>query len=193
MLPEFFEVMQRGISKIWSNDVAIAPTAEVARKEKAPVKKADAPVVSDGAETEEAKKKKVVAPTDDVSDMEYFKSRIKENLSDSESDSEADSDDDEDEDEADAGGHDADVRVFPIDGDDEAGGLDKDDDDDDDAMEVEADGKVAQESKADSDDVLDTGRLFVRNLPYTSTYWIVLLLILFILLLFILYISDCCQ
>ncbi|VVB12398.1 unnamed protein product [Arabis nemorensis] len=36
-------------------------------------------------------------------------------------------------------------------------------------MEVEADGKMAQELKADSNDVLDTGRLFVRNLPYTAT------------------------
>uniref|UniRef100_A0A1J3HU11 Multiple RNA-binding domain-containing protein 1 n=1 Tax=Noccaea caerulescens TaxID=107243 RepID=A0A1J3HU11_NOCCA len=179
LLPEFLEVMQRGKSKIWSNDMAIAPSAEVARKEKVSVKKADAPVVSDGAEAEKSKrssddsektkKKKAVAPTDDVSDMEYFKSRIKKNLSDSESDSEADSDDEEEagDGEADTDGHDDDVRVFPIDGDDEAGGFEKDDDDD--AKEVEADGKVAQESKADSDDVLDTGRLFVRNLPYTST------------------------
>ncbi|CAN8255014.1 unnamed protein product [Cochlearia groenlandica] len=41
-------------------------------------------------------------------------------------------------------------------------------DDGGDDMEVEADGSTAQESKNDSDDVLNTGRLFVRNLPYTA-------------------------
>ncbi|ESQ55405.1 hypothetical protein EUTSA_v10024436mg [Eutrema salsugineum] len=185
-LQEFLEVMQRGKSKIWSNDTSIAPGAEATSKKNALVKKTDEPMVSIGAEPDKAKrssdtvktkkKKKAVAPTDDVSDAEYFKSRIKKNISDSDSDSETDSDEDEagdaelagnDDGEADAGGHEADIRVFPIDGDDESGGFDKDDSDD--AMEVEADAKLAQESKADSDDVLDTGRLFVRNLPYTAT------------------------
>ncbi|KAJ0239290.1 Nucleotide/nucleic acid binding protein [Hirschfeldia incana] len=36
-------------------------------------------------------------------------------------------------------------------------------------VEEEDDGKMTQDSKADSDDVLQTGRLFVRNLPYTAT------------------------
>uniref|UniRef100_A0A565CFH3 RRM domain-containing protein n=1 Tax=Arabis nemorensis TaxID=586526 RepID=A0A565CFH3_9BRAS len=118
--PDFQEFLEvTGNSKIWSNDMSIAPTAKVTTKEEVLVKKPDEPMASDGAElnkakkrssdTEKTKKDKVVAPSDDVSDMEYFKSR------------------------------------------------------------VEADGKMAQELKADSDDVLDTGRLFVRNLPYTAT------------------------
>ncbi|XP_010434383.1 PREDICTED: multiple RNA-binding domain-containing protein 1 isoform X3 [Camelina sativa] len=184
---EFLEVHQRGKSKIWSNDVSIPPAPEQTIKEKVLVKKADEPMVSNGAEpnnvkrssdTEKTEESNAVAPTDDVSDMDYFKSRIKKNLSDSDSDSETESSEDEDEagdddlvgdDDGKAGedGHDADIRNFPIDGDFEADGVDKDDDGD--AMEVEADGKGAQEFKADSDDVLDTGRLFVRNLPYTAT------------------------
>ncbi|CAH2074076.1 unnamed protein product, partial [Thlaspi arvense] len=172
-LQEFLDVVQWGKKKMWSNDMSIAPTVQVTSKEKVLVKKADEPMVSNGAErnkakrssdtTEKAKKKKVVAPSDDVSDMEYFKSRrTKKNLSYSDSDSDEQHDADNLADDAD--GHDADVRVFPIDGD---GELDKVYDDD--AMEVEADGKMAQESKADSDDVLVTGRLFVHNLAYQAT------------------------
>lgn len=206
---EFLDLHERGKSKFWSNnDISIAPTSEETGKEKVLVKKADQPVISNGSEpkkvkrssdTAKTKKSKAVAPSDDVSDMEYFKSRIKKNLSDSDSDNDTDSSEDEasdaaedDDGEADADGHDADIRNFPVDG------IDKDDDGDD--MEVEDDGKVAQELKADSDDVLDTGRLFVRNLPYTTTYCIFLFIlfsfityVLFILVLFIVYISDFCQ
>ncbi|VVB13234.1 unnamed protein product [Arabis nemorensis] len=68
----FLDVRVRGKSKIWSNDMSIPPIAEVISKEKV---------------TEKTRKKKVVAPSDDVSDTEYFKSRVKKNLSDSDSDS----------------------------------------------------------------------------------------------------------
>lgn len=162
MREEFLDVMLRGKSKIWSNDTSVAPSVKVAKKADEPV------VVSSGAaerssDTEKSKKRNVVAPTDDVDDLEYFKSRVKKNLSDSDSDSESGSD----EDKADDGDDDADTRISPVDGDDdevEEGG-------DEDAMEVEEedDGKLAQDSKPDSDDVLQTGRLFVRNLPYTAT------------------------
>ena len=167
MREEFLDVMLRGKSKIWSNDTSVAPS--VKKEKEVLVKKADEPVVvSSGAaerssDTEKSKKRNVVAPTDDVDDLEYFKSRVKKNLSDSDSDSESGSD----EDKADDGEADADTRISPVDGDDdevEEGG-------DEDAMEVEEedDGKMAQDSKPDSDDVLQTGRLFVRNLPYTAT------------------------
>ncbi|CAG7887072.1 unnamed protein product [Brassica rapa] len=169
MREEFLDVMLRGKSKIWSNDTSVAPS--VKKEKEVLVKKADEPVVvSSGAaerssDTEKSKKRNVVAPTDDVDDLEYFKSRVKKNLSDSDSDSESGSDEDKaDDDDGEAG---ADTRISPVDGDDdevEEGG-------DEDAMEVgeEDDGKMAQDSKADSDDVLQTGRLFVRNLPYTAT------------------------
>lgn len=201
MRQEFLDVMLRGKSKIWSNDTSVAPSVKVSKKEKVLVKKADEPVVVSEAakrssDTEKSKKKKVVAPTDDVDDLEYFKSRVKKNLSDSDSDSETGSDEDEDEadddddGEADADGDDGDTRIFPLDGDDdEAGGAENDGDDD--AMEVE-DGKMAQDSKVDSDDVLQTGRLFVRNLPYTATYWIVLFTFCFIFII-LLFVSDCCS
>ncbi|CAH8345378.1 unnamed protein product [Eruca vesicaria subsp. sativa] len=177
MREEFLDVMLRGKSKIWSNDTSVAPSVKVAKKEKVLVKKADdEPVVSsDGKMSSDSdkksKKRSVVAPTDDVDDLEYFKSRVKKNLSDSDSDSESGSDEDEADDDDDddgeaeghdgeAEGHDGDVGLFPV-----------ENDGDDDAMEVEKeeDDKMAQDSKADSDDVLQTGRLFVRNLPYTTT------------------------
>ncbi|CAH2078516.1 unnamed protein product, partial [Thlaspi arvense] len=54
-LQEFFDVMQRGKSKIWSNDVSIAPTAEVTTEGKVPVKKADKTTMdSDGDEPDKA-------------------------------------------------------------------------------------------------------------------------------------------
>ncbi|CAN8274460.1 unnamed protein product [Cochlearia groenlandica] len=175
---EFLDLMQRGKSKIWSNDISVAPpTAKVSTEEKVSVKKTKEPVVSKpekakkSSDGEKAKKSKiVVAPGDDVSDMEYFKSRVRKNLSDSESDSDEDGGADlteKENGEADEDGRDADIRVYPIDG-DGTGGFDKEDDGGDD-MEVEADDNTAQESKIDSDDVLNTGRLFVRNLPYSAT------------------------
>ncbi|XP_010491106.1 PREDICTED: multiple RNA-binding domain-containing protein 1-like [Camelina sativa] len=127
--------------KLWSNDMCIPPSTGVSFSSGADDEpnKAKRPLL----DTKKATKNKV---GDDVSDMEYFKSRIKSNLSDSDCE-------------------DA-VHVFPIDGEDiEANIVD-----DGHSMEVEADGKMAQELKTDdSDDVLNTGRLFVRNLPYTTT------------------------
>lgn len=183
----------------------VAPTSEETGKEKVLVKKADQPVISNGSEpkkvkrssdTAKTKKSKPFAPTDDVSDMEYIKSRMKKNLSESEFDNnDTDSSEDEASDDDDAYGHDAGIGNFPVDDDSEADGDDKDDDGD--AMEVEDNGNVAQELKADSDDVLNTGRLFVRNLPYTTTYCIFLFIlcffityVLFIFPLFILYINN---
>lgn len=179
MREEFLDVMLRGKSKIWSNDTSVAPSVKVDKKGKVLVKKADEPVGAESkdakrsSDTEKSKKRNVVAPTDDVDDLEYFKSRVKKNLSDSDSDSESGSDEDKaDDDDGEADGHDGDIRIFPDD--DEAGGVENDGDDDAMKVEEEDDGKTAQDSKADSDDVLQTGRLFVRNLPYTATYWIVL-------------------
>ncbi|XP_010491251.1 PREDICTED: probable RNA-binding protein 19 [Camelina sativa] len=134
--------------KLWSNDMCIPPPTGVSffsngadepNKPKTPL-----------LDTNKSTKNKV---GDDVSDMEYFKSRIKSNLSDSDCDYETDCREDA-------------VHVFPIDGE----VIEADRVDDGHAMEVEADGKMAQELKTDdSDNVLDTGRLFVRNLPYTTT------------------------
>ncbi|XP_020879018.1 probable RNA-binding protein 19 isoform X3 [Arabidopsis lyrata subsp. lyrata] len=70
-------------------------------------------------------------------------SRIKKNLSDSDSDCETDSREDA-------------IHVFPIDGEVEADRVDKDDDDDD------------GHAMDGNDDVLDTSRLFVHGLPYST-------------------------
>ncbi|XP_019090452.1 PREDICTED: multiple RNA-binding domain-containing protein 1-like [Camelina sativa] len=134
--------------KFWSNDMCIPLSTGVS--------------FSNGADDEPNKAKRPLFDTkkatknkvgDDVSDMEYFKSRIKSNLSDSDCDYETNCRENA-------------VHVSPIDGED----IETDIVDDGHEMEVEADGKMAQELKTDDrDDVLNTGRLFVRNLPYTTT------------------------
>ncbi|KFK24909.1 hypothetical protein AALP_AA8G040800, partial [Arabis alpina] len=116
----FLDVTLRGKSKIWSNDMSIPPIAEVTSEEKVLAQLNNAKKRS--SDTENSKKKKVVALSSDVSDVEYFKSKVKKNLSDSDSDS----------DDADVSGNE--------------------------------DGKMAQELKA-----IDTGRLIVLNLTYTTT------------------------
>ena len=116
--------------KFWSNDMCIHPSNGADDPNKAKRSFLD---------SKKTRKSKV---GDDVSDMEYFKSRIKKNL---DSDCETDSREDA-------------INVFPIDGEVKADRVDKDDDGH--AMEVEADG---------SDDVLDAGRLFVHGLPYSTT------------------------
>ncbi|CAE6087406.1 unnamed protein product [Arabidopsis arenosa] len=147
--PQLQEFLDQHKLKFWSNDMCIPRST--GKEKVSPV------IFSNGADEPNNKAKISLLDTtenkvgDDVSDMEYFKSRIKKNLSYSDSDYETDSREDA-------------IHAFPIDGDIEADRVDKDDDDADE-MEIE----VAQEPKADSDDVLDTGRLFVRNLPYTAT------------------------
>ncbi|KAL0727487.1 hypothetical protein Bca4012_023580 [Brassica carinata] len=76
MREEFLDVMLRGKSKIWSNDTSVAPSVKVDKNEKFLVKKADEPVGAESkdakrsSDTEKSKKRNVVAPTDDVDDLE---------------------------------------------------------------------------------------------------------------------------
>ncbi|EFH47708.1 predicted protein [Arabidopsis lyrata subsp. lyrata] len=123
--------------KFWSNDMCIPPST--GKEKVSPVS------FSNGAKRSflDPKKTRKNKVGDDVSDMEYLKSRIKKNLSDSDSDCETDSREDA-------------IHVFPIDGEVEADRVDKDDDDDD------------GHAMDGNDDVLDTSRLFVHGLPYST-------------------------
>ncbi|XP_010529286.1 PREDICTED: multiple RNA-binding domain-containing protein 1 isoform X1 [Tarenaya hassleriana] len=189
-LQEFLEVMQRGKSKMWSNDMLIASTTEQI-KDKVSVKRTNDQIIPSNAELIKEKeasdmeaKKEDAVHGDDVSDMEYFKSRIKKKWVDSESDSETDRDSHE------AGDGDnirsGDGETKTDDDNDSAGDFNSDDDGDtgggdtndgtgavssgyENAEQLEADGKTTQDVKDGRENILETGRLFVRNLPYSAT------------------------
>lgn len=174
-LQEFLQVMQPRVkSKLWANDTLITSTADqngdVSKRktqEKEERKKKSVPVhieldesdISDISDNNEAEKSPSLGHDEVISDMDYFKSRVKQKWSDSESsDDEHNNDDKEDEDE----------------------GLESQDthevDDEEEGPSQDPDGKIPKSChpssslKDDKDEVLETGRLFVRNLPYTAMY-----------------------
>ncbi|GJS99589.1 multiple RNA-binding domain-containing protein 1 isoform X1 [Tanacetum coccineum] len=162
---EFLQVMQpRSKSKLWANDMVEANPGKDSNKK----------VQADGQRKKNSKSAKLNEANDEldtlsdgpaaeressvehdkaVSDMDYFKSRVKKDWS------------DEDDDGADAK---EDMEV------------DNDDDDFKKSHEVHPESDVTEKpnktddvdqpsSVQDDDDVKKTGRLFVRNLPYTAT------------------------
>ncbi|KAM1796214.1 hypothetical protein ACFX11_036476 [Malus domestica] len=116
-LHEFLEVMQpRAKSKLWANDAVVAPVAEkIGKSKKESEEKSGAEkigktkkeseqksVLVDMEEAEKGAKKndkRNVAKDDVVSDMDYFKSRVKTEWSDSESSEEDDNEEEEEEEE----------------------------------------------------------------------------------------------
>ncbi|KAM1032575.1 hypothetical protein EV1_035853 [Malus domestica] len=116
-LHEFLEVMQpRAKSKSWANDAVVAPVAEkIGKSKKESEEKSGAEkigktkkeseqksVLVDMEEAEKGAKKndkRNVAKDDVVSDMDYFKSRVKTEWSDSESSEEDDNEEEEEEEE----------------------------------------------------------------------------------------------
>ncbi|KAL8236003.1 hypothetical protein R6Q59_017084 [Mikania micrantha] len=149
---EFLQVMQpRTKSKLWSNDLL----------EAAPIKDGNKHVKVEG----EGKKKldsesfKLNEINDkSLSDMDYFKSRVKKDWSDSDNDDaveEAENHDDEENDDDEEENDDDDIKKI-----DEIHPENPNETDDVDEP---------SSSLEDEDDVLQTGRLFVRNLPYTAT------------------------
>ncbi|KAK1422809.1 hypothetical protein QVD17_18098 [Tagetes erecta] len=147
---EFLQVMQpRTKSKLWSNDMLEATQEKDNNKQVQGEREDKKKLNSKSANPKEISDKS-------LSDMDYFKSRVKKDWSDSDTDD-----------------------------DDVSGDVQEDDDDDDikgrqishpetDAEEIvdkpnETDDVDEPSSLEDEDDVLQTGRLFVRNLPYTAT------------------------
>lgn len=200
-LQEFLQVMQpRMKSKLWANDTLITPTAnqnvnlskkQIQEKEEHKEKSFPVHVELDEPETEEhglsdsheTKKSHNIAHDELLSDMDYFKSRVKQDWSDSES-----SDDDDDDD------SDNDKNDDNVDKEDTSGslkenlgsrGAHKGDSKGSNTThkEVVPEEKVEEEehshdpdsemhvasSLKDENEVLETSRLFVRNLPYAAT------------------------
>ncbi|KAL4616315.1 hypothetical protein ACB092_07G190200 [Castanea dentata] len=203
-LQEFLEVMQpRMKSKLWANDTLITNTAdqnanlsEKQNQEKEEHKDKSFPVHVDLDEHEtvehglsdshETKKPHNLAHDELVSDMDYFKSRVKQEWSDSESsddddhDNDSDKNDDNDYKEDSSGSlkesiesqdaHKVDPKgsnttlkeVVP----DEE--VEEEEHSHDSDSGIPKPGYLASSLKDEKEVVLETGRLFVRNLPYTA-------------------------
>lgn len=172
-LKEFLQVMQpRSKSKLWANDVVIPTVDQIGQgneehgksgKSKQKVNKVFNRDEGSEREVEMHDENQVnvrdVARDEVVSDMDYFKSRVKKEWSDSESDSDDEKGIDHDQDEEDN---------------DDAcqGNREKDDVDESDVEEAGGElmnpGNLSS-NQDDVNEVLQTGRLFVRNLPYAAT------------------------
>lgn len=184
-LQEFLQIMQqRAKSKLWANDtleaegkavLKEAQTAGIKKKQSsadsAQAVQVRAAVGNDGEdelvpETTSAKQLDETARDDVVSDTDYFRSRVKKNWSDSETD---------DEDSADEGA-DGDGRRFMVVEAKDHTVKAEDDHIHDGQEQVEMKDSDVQNidnedlplSSDESKQALDTGRLFVRNLPYTT-------------------------
>ncbi|KAB1210487.1 Multiple RNA-binding domain-containing protein 1 [Morella rubra] len=189
-LQEFLQVMQPRVkSKLWANDALLTSTAdhtldvrgkeaqenETHNENSVPVHlELDEPGMSDN---HEANKSHSIAHEEVISDMDYFKSRVKHEWSDSES-----SDDDHEDDDRDYN------RRSPkqsFEGQDthkvDSNGSNTATREDFTRKEVEEEhpsrdtggelpklDPLSASLKDEKDDVLETSRLFVRNLPYTA-------------------------
>ncbi|KAL7120560.1 hypothetical protein ACP275_02G129100 [Erythranthe tilingii] len=191
-LQEFLQVMEhRSRSKLWANDTLAAPSlqqSKVATDNKFHMAEGhDGKLNGESADLEEVKgdgnvlsekqepeKPNILVHDEFVSDMDYFKSRIKKKWSDSEtSDSEGSSDgtdhsdgDDNDDcsDSQDKSNHDpTDNKLEPA--------VPKSEVDDGSSGEcgINGSGDPSSSPKNKNDEVLESGRLFIRNLPYTTT------------------------
>lgn len=174
-LQEFLQVMQPRVkSKLWANDTLITSTADqngdVSKKEtqeKEEGKNKSVPVhieldESDISDNYEAEKSPSLGH-EVISDMDYFKSRVKQKWSDSES-----SDDNSDNDDKD---HNSGSLKKSLESQDT-----HEVEDEEEGPSQDPDGKMRKSDypssslKDDKDEILEAGRLFVRNLPYTAMY-----------------------
>ncbi|TQD91242.1 hypothetical protein C1H46_023168 [Malus baccata] len=181
-LHEFLEVMQpRAKSKSWANDAVVAPEAEkIGKSKKESEEKSGAEkigktkkeseqksVLVDMEEAEKGAKKndkRNVAKDDVVSDMDYFKSRVKTEWSDSESSEEDDNEEEEEEEEEEYRKVNDKEQIKVHEEEDGEKGHSED-----------ANGQVIDESnpsstlKGENEEAFESGRLFFRNLPFTAT------------------------
>ncbi|KAL3616640.1 hypothetical protein CASFOL_039034 [Castilleja foliolosa] len=177
-LEEFLQVMQHSKSKLWGNDaLTAAPSASDKKKnrtEKGHEETSEGEVsdldVSEGEgsdllDKQDADKPNTLPHDEVVTDVDYFRSRVKEKWSDSES-----SDDEGSVDGTDHGDSDENDGSSKTSKHDHVG--------EPDVSEGEAvDGSGEGDDSVDpsssprnkNDDVLESGRLFIRNLPYSAT------------------------
>ncbi|KAK6150250.1 hypothetical protein DH2020_017775 [Rehmannia glutinosa] len=184
-LQEFLQVMQhRSMSKLWANDALAAPSLEQSKvtsdnkfqmtkghKNKLDGEGADLDgIKGEGnvlSEKQEADRPNILVHDEVVSDIDYFKSRIKKQWSDSVSSDDEGSNSDGNDDRSDSQTK---KRHDPL-----------EDTLEPDVLEGEAEDGSSREHgingsadpssspKNKIDEVLDTGRLFIRNLPYSAT------------------------
>ncbi|GFZ08340.1 nucleotide/nucleic acid binding protein [Actinidia rufa] len=182
-LQEFLQVMQPRVkSKLWANDSLTSPIHE--QTEKAGYKNTPTKVLGEEKSkhrslgSQAAEKSSNLAHDEVISDMDYFKSRVKKKWSDSESSDEEDYNDNNGED---AGGnhsmkkssehqdgvnpkvqHDA-LKREPSEEEVEQGSSEGSE------SEMIDSGDPPVSLKDDKNELLETGRVFVRNLPYSAT------------------------
>ncbi|KAL3523166.1 hypothetical protein ACH5RR_016000 [Cinchona calisaya] len=187
-LQEFLQVMQpRSKSKLWANDTLTDASTEQRKKvgdKQNQVKKGDQKSntletqsyegdeeENRSSESQDAEKPQNLVHNNVMSDMDYFKSRVKKQWSISEGEDEGDSDEVGD---AENGGSNSprknrtDMDIEDEEEEDVQQDNIKDgpyEEPDDELVEPEEPSLSMQEEK----EVLESGRLFVRNLPYTTT------------------------
>ncbi|EXB75133.1 Multiple RNA-binding domain-containing protein 1 [Morus notabilis] len=181
-LQEFLEVMQPRVkSKLWANDTLVAPVVDqngkvrekqTAKKKESIEKSAVVPMESDEDDGSEYRSSDMQAINDEqsparddvISDMDYFKSRVKKNWSESDS---SDSDDDMDDDSS----LEERAKWLDIQEDVPNRQLNSSEIDvsgrEDGTRGTEEDG--ASEMLDQDEKEVDRNRLFVRNLPYSTT------------------------
>ncbi|XVF25349.1 hypothetical protein REPUB_Repub13aG0205500 [Reevesia pubescens] len=170
-LQEFLQLMQPRVnSKMWANDIVLdAPANQnikvtekkaVAEKE-GRLTSAQVDVDTDATgvalDDDETKESDDVARDEVISDMDYFKSRVKKDWSDSDSDDTEENGDGNKKDKQNTLSENVIQNQIQE-------GSSKDLD-----GEIFDPGNPSSGSKDDRDEVLESGRLFVRNLPYTAT------------------------
>lgn len=190
-LQEFLQVMQpRSKSKLWANDTLTAALAEPNRRDidkqtqvKGGEKKSKMMVAESiksdeeenlSSESQDAEKQQGLVHNEVISDMDYFRSRVKKAWSDSESEGEADEDNSDEDADSENDGHHSPGKTN-YDTHTENGEEDVVHEKTKDGSSEEPDNELDEpkeqlSSMKDGKEVIETGRLFVRNLPYSTTY-----------------------
>ncbi|XP_044491836.1 multiple RNA-binding domain-containing protein 1 isoform X3 [Mangifera indica] len=179
LFQEFLQVMQPRVkSKMWENDTLIASTvghnvnAEVAKnkslvneevKEKSVALHDESNKNNVMSDSRAIEKLQNVAHDEVISDMDYFKSRVKKDWSDSESDDNIDDKDDDDDDDNDNNSLEGEHDSLPK----GAAQLDVEEEDiNGETVDLENPSSSLNDEQEES---WESGRLFVRNLPYMAS------------------------
>ncbi|BBH01267.1 nucleotide-binding protein, partial [Prunus dulcis] len=170
-LHEFLEVMQpRAKSKLWANDTLVTPVAEKVGKAKKESEEKSVPVFMEVDKGVKKNDLHNVAKDDAVSDMDYFKSRVKTEWSDSESsgsDDDEEEEEEEEEEEKEKGSQRVDTKEQSKVYEEEAG--EEGPSEDANGQVLDENNELSTSKEEEKEEVLESGRLFVRNLPFTAT------------------------
>ncbi|KAG4124566.1 hypothetical protein ERO13_D10G047700v2 [Gossypium hirsutum] len=171
-LQEFLQLMQPRVkSKMWANDIVLDTpvnqsskaterkgVAEKEGRQTSALVEPDSDETSIASDEDETKASDNVACDEVISDMDYFKSRVKKDWSNSESDDDEENDDDGD-------GQKGKQKSL-------SENVIQDETQEDSSKDLDGEtldpGNPSLGVKDDRDEVLESGRLFVRNLPYTA-------------------------